>query len=118
VLSEHSEYTVWTNIYKNGLRQWDGLACPLFHKALNGVISDVGINIRGSTVHKPVQFLAYDDTDIMGRTQGAIKEAFIGFKTLAKRMHLQINLAKTKYTPMTKKSCAGGQPFLLILNCA
>jgi hypothetical protein len=82
---------------KNGLRQRDALACPLLDTALDRVIRDAGIHIRESTAYKSAHILAYDDDiDVMGRTQGAMKEAFISLKTLAKKMHLQINMAKNK----------------------
>jgi ribosomal protein S25 len=32
----------------------------------------------------------------MGRSKGVMKESFISLKTIAKKMHLQINLAENK----------------------
>jgi hypothetical protein len=53
--------------------------------------------------------LAYaDDIDIIGRTQTAMKEAFINLEKAEKKMHLQINQEKTKYMPVTKKACTDG----------
>jgi hypothetical protein len=50
----------------------------LFNTALEKVIRDAAVNIRGAIFfYKSVQILAYaDDIDITGRTQAAITEAF------------------------------------------
>jgi sorting nexin-29 len=62
---------------KNGVRQGGALACLLFNIALEKVIRDAAVNIRGTLFYKSVQILAYaDDTDIIGRTQAAVTEAF------------------------------------------
>jgi sorting nexin-29 len=67
-------------LYRNstfGVRQGDALACLLFNIDLEKVIRDLGINQRGTIFYKSVQILAYaDDTDIIGRAQKAMKEAF------------------------------------------
>jgi sorting nexin-29 len=45
--------------------------------ALEKVIRDVAVNIRGVIFYKSFQILAYaDDIDITGRTQSAVTEAF------------------------------------------
>jgi sorting nexin-29 len=83
---------------KNGVRQGDTLACLLFNIALEKVIRDSGINLRETIFCKSVQILAYaDDTDIIGRMQKAMKEAFTNLEKAVKKMHLQINQGKTKY---------------------
>jgi sorting nexin-29 len=62
---------------KNGVRQGDALACLLFNIALEKVIRDAAVNMRGTTFYKSVQILAYaDNIDIIGRTQSAMIEAF------------------------------------------
>jgi sorting nexin-29 len=59
--------------------------------ALEKVITDADINIRGSIFYKSVQILAFaDDIDII-RTQKAMKQMFINLERAAKKMHLQIN---------------------------
>ena len=46
------------------------LACLLFNIALEKVIRDAAVNIRGTIFYKNVKILAYsDDIDIIGRTQ-------------------------------------------------
>jgi len=53
---------------KNGVWQGDELACLLFNIALEEVIRDAAVNIRGTIFYKSVQMLAYaDDIDINGR---------------------------------------------------
>jgi sorting nexin-29 len=83
------------------------LACLLFNIALEKVIRDAAINIRGTISYKSVQILAYaGDIDIIGRTQSALTEAFTSLEKAAKDMNLFINQEKTKYMPVTKKSLA------------
>ena len=49
---------------KNGVRQGDALACLLFNIALEKVIRDAAVIIRGTIFYKSVQILAYaDDID-------------------------------------------------------
>jgi hypothetical protein len=92
---------------KNGVRQGDALACLLFNIALEKVIIDVAVNIRGTNFYKSVQILTHvDDIDIIGRTQSAMIEAFTSLEKAAKGMNLFINPEKTKYMPVTKKSHA------------
>jgi hypothetical protein len=52
---------------RNGIRQGYALACLLFNIALEKVIRDANINIRGNIFYKSVQILAYaDNIDIIG----------------------------------------------------
>jgi hypothetical protein len=86
---------------KDGVRQGDALACLLFNIALEKVIRDAAVNIRGTIFYKSVQILAYaDDIDIIGRTQSAMTEAFTSLEKAAKDMNLFINKEKTKYMPV------------------
>jgi hypothetical protein len=64
---------------------------------------------------KSVQILSYaDDIDIIGRTEKAMKEAFVNLEKAARKMHLQINQGKTKYMPVTKQICTDGPTYLKI----
>jgi hypothetical protein len=55
------------------------------------VIRYAKISIRGTISYKSEQISAYaDDIDIAGRSQPAVKEAFISFEKTAREMHLQI----------------------------
>jgi hypothetical protein len=52
----------------------------LFNIALEKVTRDAEINRRGS-IYKSVQIYAYaDDIDIVGRSQAAMKEAFVSLE--------------------------------------
>jgi hypothetical protein len=75
---------------KNGVRQGDALACLLFNIALEKVIRDAAVNIRGTIFYKSVQILAYaDDMDIIGRTRAAMIEAFASLEKAAIIKHLK-----------------------------
>jgi sorting nexin-29 len=83
------------------------LACLLFNIALEKVIRDATVNVRGAIFYKSVQISEYgDDIDIIGRTQSAMIEAFTSLEKAAKDMNLFINQENTKYMPVTKKSHA------------
>jgi sorting nexin-29 len=88
----------------SGVRQGDSLACLLFNIALEKVIRESGVNTRGTIFYNSVQILAYaNDINIIARTQGAMKEAFISIEKAGKKMNLRINEGKTKYIPITQK---------------
>ena len=83
------------------------MVCLKFNIALQSVIRDAAVNIRGIIFSKSVQILAYAaDIDIIGRTQSAMIEAFTSLENAAKDMNLFINQENTKYMPVTKKSHA------------
>ena len=85
----------------------------MFNIALEKVIRDAAVNVRGTIFYKSVQILAYaDDIDITGRTQAAMIEAFTILEKTAKGMNLFINQEKTKYMPVTKKSHASYPHYL------
>jgi sorting nexin-29 len=85
----------------------------LFNIALEKVIRDAAVNTRGTVLYKSVQILAYaDDTDIIGRTQAAMIEAFTSLEKAAKGMNLFINQEKTNYMPVTKNSHANYPHYL------
>ena len=81
--------------------------------ALEKIIGDAAVTIRGTIFHKPVQILAYaDDIDIIGRTRSATTEAFTSLEKVANSMSLHINQEKIKYMPVTKKSHASYPHYL------
>jgi hypothetical protein len=60
--------------------------------ALEKIIRDAAVNIRGTIFYKLVQILAYTDgNDIIGRTQAAMIEAFTSLEKAAKGINLFIN---------------------------
>jgi len=85
----------------------------LFNTALEKVIRDAAVNIRGTIFYKSVQILAYaNNIDIIGRTQVAMIEAFTSLEKAATGMNLFINQEKTKHMPVTKKSHASYTHYL------
>ena len=81
------------------------MACLMFNTALEKIIRDAAVNIRGAIFYKSVRILAYaDDIDTNGRTQSAMIEAFTSLEKAAKSMNLFINQENTTYMPVTKKS--------------
>ena len=85
----------------------------LFNIALEKVIRNAAVNVRGTIFYKPVQILVYaDDIDIIGRTQSAMIEASTSLEKAAKGMNLFINQEKTKYMPVTRKSHASYPHYL------
>jgi hypothetical protein len=98
---------------KNRVQQGAALACLMFNIALERVIRDAAVNIRGTIFYKSVQILAYAaDIDIIGRTQAAMIEVFTSLDKAAKGMNLFINQEKTKYMPVTKNSHASYPHYL------
>jgi len=76
----------------------------LFNLALEKGVRNAGIQMSGTIFYKSVQLLAYaDDTDIIVRSQTALKEAFLSLERAAGEMGLRINEKKTKYLA-TKES--------------
>ena len=82
----------------NGLRQGDALSCLLFNVALEKVIRDANLQIRGTIFFKSTQILAYaDDLIIIARSFRALEDSFIALIEASKKMGLTINIEKTKY---------------------
>jgi hypothetical protein len=68
----------------SGLRQEDALSCTLFNLALEKVVRSAQINRTGTIFNKSVQVLAFaDDVDIIGRSEAAVKEAYVALKAAA-----------------------------------
>jgi sorting nexin-29 len=76
----------------NGLRQGDSLACLLCNIALEKVIKNSGIQIKGTIFYKSVQSLAFaNDIGIIGRSEDDMKKSFTALKTAADAMGLRVN---------------------------
>jgi len=87
------------------------MACLLFNIALDNVIRDAAVNIRGTIFYKSIQILPYAD-DIDNWKNSAMTEAIASLEKAAKDMILFINQEKTKYMPVTKK-CHASYPHYL-----
>jgi hypothetical protein len=71
--------TTMTDDFKvrNGLKQGDGLAPPLFNIALEYEIRQLSAQTKSTIFYKSVQLIGYaDDINIMGRTKRAISEVY------------------------------------------
>jgi hypothetical protein len=78
-------------LVRNAVRQGVVLACLLFNIALEKVIRDASLNTRGTVFYKSVQIVACADViNIIGRTQTAVKEAFINLEKAANRQQRSI----------------------------
>jgi hypothetical protein len=72
--------------------------------ALEKVIRDAKLDIRGNIYTRTVQILAYAyDLVVVGRTIQAMKESFLALETSARNMGLAVNKEKTKCMEVGKK---------------
>jgi hypothetical protein len=70
----------------------------LFNIALEKVVREANLDIRGTKLHKFAQILAYDNDDvIVRRYKNAVKDAFHTTEMEVQDMCLMINYNKTKY---------------------
>jgi hypothetical protein len=82
---------------KQGLRQGDVLSTLLFNVVLE-IIVRANIQTTGTIYNKKTQLLAYaDDIDIVGRSQSAVRDAYLALEGEAAKVGLKINEQKTKY---------------------
>jgi hypothetical protein len=66
----------------------------LFNTALEKGVREANLDIRGTTLHKSVQILAYADDVIVARYENAVKDAFNRLEMAAQKMGLIINYDK------------------------
>jgi sorting nexin-29 len=98
------DITLETSETKRGLRQGDSLSCCRFNLALEKVIRDAKLDIRGNIYRRTVQILAYaDDLVIVGRTIQAMKKSFMVLETSVRKMGLAANEEKTKFIEVGRK---------------
>jgi hypothetical protein len=62
-----------------------------FNLALERVIRDAKLDVRGNIYTRTVQIMAYADDVIVGRTIQAMKETFMALETLTGKMGLMVN---------------------------
>lgn len=88
-----------------GLRQGDSLSCLLFNIALEKAIRESGIMTRGTIINRSVQILAYaDDIDIIARSKRDLIQTFKALEAAARKVGLQVNIAKTKYMKVSNSN--------------
>jgi sorting nexin-29 len=88
---------------KKVLRQGDSLSCYLFNLALERVIMDAKLDVRGNIYTRTIQIMVYaDNLVIVGRTIQATKEGFMALETSARKMGLAVTEEKTKFMEVGK----------------
>jgi hypothetical protein len=80
------------------LRQGDVLSTLLFNVVLEVIVRRANLQTTGTIYNKETQLLAYaDDIDIVGRSQSAVREAYLALEIEEAKEMLKINEQKTKY---------------------
>jgi hypothetical protein len=83
---------------RQGLRQGNVLSTLLFNVMLEVIVRRATLQTTGTIYSKETQLLAYaDDIDIVGRSQSAIRDAYLALEEEAAKVRLKINEQKTKY---------------------
>jgi hypothetical protein len=80
------------------LRQEDVLSTLFFNVVLEVIVRRANLQTTGTICNKEAQLLAYaDDTDIVGRSQPAVRDAYLALEGEAANVGLKINEQKTTY---------------------
>jgi hypothetical protein len=83
---------------RQGLRQGDVLSTLLFNGVLEVIVRRANLQTTGTIYNKKTQLLAYADfIDIVGRSQSAVRDAYLALEREAAKVGLKINEQKTKY---------------------
>jgi hypothetical protein len=69
---------------RQGLRQGDVLSTLLFNVVLEVIVRRANLQTTGTIYNKKTQLLAYaDDIDIVGRSQSAVRNAYLALESKA-----------------------------------
>jgi hypothetical protein len=83
---------------RQGLIQGDVLSTLLFNVVLEVIVRRANLQTTGTIYNKETQLPAYaDDIDIVGRSQSAVRNAYLALEGEADKVGLKINEQKTKY---------------------
>jgi hypothetical protein len=83
---------------RQGLRQGDVLSTLLLNVVLEFIVRRANPQTTCTIYNKETQLLAYaDDIDIVGRSQSAVRDAYVALEIEAAKVRLKINEQKTKY---------------------
>jgi Reverse transcriptase (RNA-dependent DNA polymerase) len=83
---------------RQGLRQGDVLSTLVFNVVLESFVQRAKLLTNGTIFNKQTHKLGYaDDIGMIGRSQAAVREAFIWLERDANKVGLKINESKTKY---------------------
>jgi hypothetical protein len=81
-----------------GLRQVDVLSTLLLNVVLEVIVRRANQQTTGTIYNKETQLLAYaDHIDIVGRSQSAVRNAYLALEGEAAKVRLKINDQKIKY---------------------
>jgi hypothetical protein len=82
---------------RQGLRQGDVLSTLLFNGVLEVIVRRANLQTTGTIYNKETQLLAYaDEIDIVGRSQTAVRNAYLALEGVAAKVGFKINEQKTK----------------------
>jgi hypothetical protein len=88
---------------RQGLRQGDVLSTLLLNVVLEVIVRRANLQTTGTIYNKEIQLLAYaDDIDIVGRSQSAVRNAYLALEGETAKVGLKINEPKTKYIIATR----------------
>jgi hypothetical protein len=83
---------------RQGLRQGGVLSTLFFNVVLEVIVRRANLQTTSTIYNKETQLLAYaDDIDIVGRSQSAVRDAYLALERQAAKVGLKINEQKTKY---------------------
>jgi hypothetical protein len=83
---------------RQGLRQGDVLSTLLFNVVLEVIVRRANLQTTGTIYNKETQLFAYaDHIDIVGRSQSAVRDAYLALEIEAAKEGLKINEQKKKY---------------------
>jgi hypothetical protein len=78
-------------------RQGEVLYTVLFNVVLEVIVRRTNLQTTGKIYNKETQLLAYaDEIDIVGRSQSAVRDAYLALKIEAAKVRLKINEQKKK----------------------
>jgi hypothetical protein len=70
----------------------------LFNVVLEVIVRRANLQTTGTIFNKETQLLAYaDDIDIVGRSQSAVRDAYLALEIEAAKVGLKVNKQNTKY---------------------
>jgi hypothetical protein len=83
---------------RQGLKQENVLSTLLFNVVLEVIVRRANLQTTGTIYNQETQLLACaDDIDIVGKSQAAVRDAYLALERKATKVGLKINEQKAKY---------------------